>query len=430
MKYLKLIILSSIILLSSKIAHSSLLAGSYSVYEGETTTITIPTSFINTLNMSTVIGYYWTAGSSDISIISKSTTQCTIRGQRITDNARLNYKCSYKIDGFYREFDVYFDITVKQRTISIANVTISPSNTTLNIDETCQLKVNIYPSNASYKNITWSTNNNCVTVSNNGFVKAIKAGTAKVYCYVTESNGNVWDNYCTVTVSEPILIESINLSNNRLEIEEGETYALSATVVPDNANNKELKWSTDNTSVISIDSDGLIHALKPGVCNVICSTSDGSNLSSLCNVIVTEAKPKILVSELILDKTNIIVGLNETVRLNCEILPENASNKEIEWSSWHSDIATVCDGILEAQKVGTTVISATSTDGSNVSAFCSVKVVEDASINDIMIDNLNITYNNVYDLTGRIILTNATLKQVNSLKRGLYFYNGKKIFVR
>lgn len=119
-----------------------------------------------------------------------------------------------------------------------------------------------------------------------------------------------------------------------------------------------------------------------------------------------------------LDKTEVKLKVNETVTLTATILPETTINKEVVWSSSDSDVASVENGEVTAHKVGTATITATTTDGSNLSASCIINVEELDAVGKILADAEDGKY---YDLSGRRVVepTNGIyiVKQGNTVRK-------------
>lgn len=81
------------------------------------------------------------------------------------------------------------------------------------------------------------------------------------------------------------------------------------------------------------------------------------------------------VTSITFDKTTLLVAVGKNETINASVLPLGATNKRLNWTSSNTAVATVADGVVTAVAVGTAVINATSTDGSNISATCNVTVV-------------------------------------------------------
>lgn len=281
----KLVSVLMLMIISASQAFAHIKDGEATVIQGSTTTVSIGAAYQSTLNRATGINYTWTAGSSAISIQSKTNKTCTIKGNT-PGTAKLNYHCSYYIDGYYRTMDVYYDITIKSNTISVTRIEMTPSSATLEIGETIQLNATAYPTNATNRSLNWTTENYSVaSVSNSGLVTARGAGRVWIWARATDGSGA--GNYCVVDVKEPTKVSSIELSETEATMEVGEELTLTASILPDNANNKSVNWTSDNTDVATVV-DGVITAVSPGECDITCASTDGSNVSAVCHIVVNE----------------------------------------------------------------------------------------------------------------------------------------------
>lgn len=281
----KLVSVLMLMIISASQAFAQIKDGEATVIQGSTTTVSIGAAYQSTLNRATGINYTWTAGSSAISIQSKTNKTCTIKGNT-PGTAKLNYHCSYYIDGYYRTMDFYYDITIKSNTISVTRIEMTPASATLEIGETIQLSATAYPTNATNRSLNWTTENYSVaSVSNSGLVTARGAGRVWIWARATDGSGA--GNYCVVDVKEPTKVSSIDLSETEATMEVGENLTLTASVLPHNANNKSVHWTSDNTDVATVV-DGEITAISPGECSITCASIDGSNVSAVCHIVVNE----------------------------------------------------------------------------------------------------------------------------------------------
>ena len=144
--------------------------------------------------------------------------------------------------------------------------------------ETKQLTATIQPENTTDKTVTWSSNNTAVaTVDQNGLVTAVGVGTAQIG--VTTSNGmNAYTNIRVKAV--PVVVpESITINektDSYIQINKGETFQLTATVLPENAADKSVTWESDDTYIVWINgSTGLVIAQSVGIATITARTSNG-----------------------------------------------------------------------------------------------------------------------------------------------------------
>ena len=190
-------------------------------------------------------------------------------------------------------------------------------------------------------------------------------------------NASAWSGTWTKEGSGPFVpVSDVYLDWSELLLLVGETYCLTATVYPDNATNKTLKWSSSDPSVASVSSTGLVTALFDGITEITATTTDGTNLTTQCTVEVYSTH----ISSLSLNKTTLSMFADQTEQLVATILPANATNKTLKWSSSDSSVASVSSsGLVTALSEGVAVITAATTDGSNLSASCTVTVYNSIS---------------------------------------------------
>lgn len=162
-------------------------------------------------------------------------------------------------------------------------------------------------------------------------------------------------------------VESVSISPTTLTLTEGESQSLTASVNPNNADIKGISWSSSNTAV-AIVSDGKVTAVSAGSATITAKSDDGGKTAT-CQVTVNAML--VPVSGVSLDKSSIELTEGDKVKLSVTITPENATNKNVTWSSSDEAVAIISDGEITAIKEGNVVVSA-SVD--NFSAMCSVKV--------------------------------------------------------
>ena len=160
-------------------------------------------------------------------------------------------------------------------------LSLDKTSVTLNVGETSQLKANISHVSDSKKGgpvLIWESSNTKVATVSNGMVTAVAPGEATISVRSGDSVAN-----CSVTVQ--ISVTSVALNASSLILIEGESSQLSASVHPSNAVNKELTWSSSNTSVAVVSSSGVVTAKIPGTATIKASTKVG-NITATCEVIV------------------------------------------------------------------------------------------------------------------------------------------------
>ena len=261
-------------------------------------------------------------------------------------------------------------VTVKAKAVGVTDVTLDRAELTLTEGETETLTATVRPDNADNRKVTWSSDKTEVaTVGGDGKVTAVKAGEA-VVTVATEDGGKTAT--CKVTVkAKAVNVTEVTLDKTELTLTEGETETLTATVRPDNADNRKVTWSSDKTDVATVDGDGRVTAVKAGVATVTVTTEDGGKTAS-CKVTV-KAKA-VNVTEVTLDRTELTLTEGETGTLTATVKPDNADNRKVTWISDKTDVATVDGaGKVTAVKAGEAVVTVTTEDGGKT-ATCKVTV--------------------------------------------------------
>ena len=172
------------------------------------------------------------------------------------------------------------------------------------------------------------------------------------------------------------LATGIMLNQNSLSMNSGTTAQLSATLSPEGAF-ESVTWTSSNESVATVDANGLVTAVAGGTCTITATTS-GSQKTATCSVTVKQ-----MVTSIVLSQTTALLELDGYVRLTATVLPENAANKNVVWSSSDESIAPVRSGRVDAYDYGTAIITCEAADGSGVKATCTVCVVDPASYVDL-----------------------------------------------
>ena len=260
-------------------------------------------------------------------------------------------------------------VTVKQ---PVTSLTLNKTALTLNNGKTATLTATVGPSNANNKTVKWTTSNSAVaTVSSTGVVKGLKRGTATITATAADGSGK--KAACTVTVTK--LVTSLTLNKTVLPLQPKKTEKLTATVSPSDADNKTVKWTTSNSAVATVNSNGKVTAKGKGTAIIKATAADGSGENATCTV--TVVTPKKSVSSVTLNKRSLTMQVGKTQTLSVTVKPTNADIRNVIWTSSNTKVATVdSKGKVKAIGKGTATITATAADGSGKNAACKVTVVK------------------------------------------------------
>lgn len=255
-------------------------------------------------------------------------------------------------------------VTVSNGIVAVSSIAINPTSLALSEGESAQLTAIVSPDNATDKTVTWSSSDATIASVENGSVTAHKEGTAIITAQAGDKSAG-----CVVTVSKKTIpVESIELNKTSLNLTEGESETLTATVKPDNATDKNVTWSSSDTTIASVE-NGTVTAHKEGTATI---TAKAGDKSATC--IVSVSKSDIPVESIFLNLTSLTIEEGQTAQLIASITPSNATDKTITWSSDNESVATVNqDGWVTAIRTGIATISACA---GGKTASCKVTVTD------------------------------------------------------
>ena len=265
-------------------------------------------------------------------------------------------------------------------TVEVTGVKLDKTSASVKVGESLQLTAEISPENATDKSLEWfSSDEEVATVSSSGLVLGVTEGVSLIE--VKTSNG--LSASCEVVVFDdevlPLVeISSITVEPSEVEINVGESFKLTATVAPENAEDKTISWRSSSTSTVSVASDGTITGGKAGTATVTAYKITGFNgeVTGTCKVTVVQ---KVISIELSRSEAHLNVG--NTLYLYATVTPENApSAQNLVWESSDEGVAEVDQsGKVTALAAGTAEITA-SADG--VSGKCTITVENVAGGNE------------------------------------------------
>lgn len=255
-----------------------------------------------------------------------------------------------------------------KESIPVSSISLEPPTLSLIEGDTERLSLKIIPDNADVQNVSWeSTNSNIATVSS-GVVQAISAGSASIKATAGGKTAS-----CSVTVMpKNVAVSSVTLNSNSLSLVKGTKETLIAIVLPENATEKTITWSSSNDGVAAVSQTGEVSAISAG--NAVITAAAGGS-SATCQVTVTNP----LESISFIDGVGLVVDDMEKHRVSIVLNPEDASVSDLVWKVEDENILAIDseDGALvryvKAVNNGTTAISVSSATY-NVSASIPIEV--------------------------------------------------------
>ena len=210
-------------------------------------------------------------------------------------------------------------------------------------------------------------NKNVISIDSGGNITTLKNGTTNIEVKVQYFDGT--EIILNENVTVDFKVTSISFSTTSYTITSvNQTPSFREKISPSNAANKSVKWTSSDEKVAKVSTNGVIKPVKSGTCKIIATTTDGTNLSASIDITVDIKATKIT-----LDKTNInLTNEKYSDKITAKIEPSEASDK-VKYTSSNEKVAKVKeDGTVIAVGKGNCIITATTTDGTNLSAKCNV----------------------------------------------------------
>jgi hypothetical protein len=180
----------------------------------------------------------------------------------------------------------------------------------------------------------------------------------------------------TVGVSgspEAIDLEDVAFAWPSVTLERGQTAAVRAEPLPWNATNSALTYESSDPSVATVDEGGIVRALKPGTTTVTATSVADPALSAECEIIVVDYRQPI--TGIRLDHSELTLEQGESGQLNATVEPEEASGRELVWTSSDPSVAAVDgSGLVTGLRPGMAIVSVASDDSGTVRAEAAVTV--------------------------------------------------------
>ena len=223
------------------------------------------------------------------------------------------------------------------------------------VNGTGTVAYSVLPENAYNKNVSFeSADAGIAAVNANGVVTGVSAGETTI-TVTTEDGG--FTGACTINVYNQA-VTGVTIEPSEAELTVGSSTKLTATVLPENASNKNVVYSVDDESILSVDQDGNVTGLSLGTATVTVTTEDGGFTAS------AEITVPAQVTGVRISPKSAFIGLGRTIQLTASITPSNAANKNLSWSVSDETIISVDgQGTVTGLSGGTATVTVTTEDG-------------------------------------------------------------------
>ena len=268
-------------------------------------------------------------------------------------------------------------LIVYEEDVAVTSIDMNTTSRKLCRNQTFQLKAWAKPVDASDRSVTWKSSNASVaTVSSTGLVTAKSDGTA-VITATSVSNPEV-KGTCTITVKS---VTSLVINTAACSVNKGKTFQLKAWPQPTDAANRNVTWKSSNSSIATVDSNGLVTGVAAGTANITATTVDGG-FTKTCKVTV-----KIPVTSVKINTTSRTINQGATFQLAAWPQPTNATNRTVTWSSSNTAVATVSStGLVKGVKAGTATITVKTNDG-GFTQKCTITVKANVPVTSVKINS-------------------------------------------
>lgn len=288
--------------------------------------------------------------------------------------------------------------------IPVKGVSIGKPEECVYVGDRFKPDVAIVPENALNRNYTLkSLDERVAALDDDGFVVLKSYGKARIQA-TTEDGG--YSDVCEFDVYEHTV--GIRFETEQARVRKGGRLTLAAVAHPDGKTDGRLVWSSSDGSVASFDEEGVVSGKSKGEAVITVTAVDGGYTAE-CRVRVYQP-----VTELRMDNRSMTVNTGEDRQLTATILPYDADNKSIVWSSDNPDVADVNGkGVVTGVKAGQTVIRATSED-EGISDFCVVTVNQ--PVTGVSLSKSELSFSKIGDaeqLVASVQPADATNKELN-----------------
>lgn len=307
---------------------------------------------------------FTTVNASAVANCTKLTDITFNRNVSSVDASALSYKDKTTIHGVKGTYAESFasDNGFKFEALNApaTGITLSKEKIEIAKDKSIRLTASLTPVDTSDE-LTWTSSNEEVATVEDGVVKAVGLGEAEIVAMA----GSVTKS-CPVKVYQGVNNITLDVTSHTMTI--GDFLQLTATIYPKDAEYKDVIWSSDNEDVAVVDQKGLVQAKAYGKVKITATSKDGG-LEAVCNVTVEP----VAVTEVSLNAKAVTLKVGETYQLKETILPENATDKTVTWTSSNTKAATVSGGAVTAVGTGSAVIIVKTNSGAKT-ASCTVTV--------------------------------------------------------
>ena len=286
----------------------------------------------------------------------------------------------------------------------VTRINVTAAATKLAVGETAELAAEILPADAAMKALKWtSSDEGTATVDENGNVTGAKRGYVKITATAKDGSG-VRGSVNLQVIQNPT---EISLSKTEITVNTGRNATLRPTVLPANANDKNVVWSSSDESVAKVNLQGMVTGVNPGTCEITCASRNTEGVQAKATVHVQRPVERIVFEK------DPAVYVGETGKVTWSIQPADATNQAVKLISVNERIVKVSeDGTITGVAPGTAYIRAVSTDGSNRQGEVKVRVLQH-------VESVEMKRDTAYIDVGEVAKASAVIKPEKATNRNM-----------
>ena len=283
-------------------------------------------------------------------------------------------------------------ITVRPAIVTVlpTDIVLEPSKASIKVGKDVTIAATVSPADAEDKSVKWKSSDPAIAeVDENGKVTGVAEGSATIT--VASNADPTVTAVCEITVTPdeitPVLPTSLVINQETASIGIGDKLILSATILPDEAEDLGIIWSSSDPSIATVEEGdgkavvmGTVTGVAEGTVTITAKSSAVDSLSDTCVVTVTAGQPQppapVLPTSITLNPSEpASVESGKTLQLTATVLPENADDKTVKWQSSDPTVATVDEnGNVTGVAEGTATITVASNANPNVTTQIQVTV--------------------------------------------------------
>ncbi len=246
--------------------------------------------------------------------------------------------------------------------IPVSRVFVGSATVNLIVGSVSIVEVTVLPTDATNKTVIWSSNDTAIaTVDLNGIITGNSVGTATIT--VTTADGGYTDTVSVTVTAESVDVSSVSVGSDTVNLVVGDTLPVEVTVLPTDASNPALTWSSSNEAIATVDLNGVITGDSVGTATITVTTTDGGYTDTVAVIVTAES---VSVTGVSVDESTVSLIVEGAATVVATVLPTDATEKTVTWSTSNGQVATVNQsGVITAVGVGTATITVTTTDGSH-----------------------------------------------------------------